>query len=171
MHWVYVLECEEGAWYVGITNNLQRRFQQHHTHNRGSVYTSIYKPIRVKWAKQVPTKERALELEEWITRRLQQKALKVGGGSLTNPWFNGRGRKWLQEDLDLVKWARNEIGRSLHVVNRTWCRKVQRTAVLSCPLVSTMIYSVKEWRMKHGMPKTKKGQVWAKKKPKRKVRK
>ncbi|MBC8183189.1 GIY-YIG nuclease family protein [candidate division KSB1 bacterium] len=39
--WVYVLELTNGKRYVGHTNNLERRIQEHK--NSRSVYTSKYK--------------------------------------------------------------------------------------------------------------------------------
>lgn len=27
--WMYILECTDGSYYTGSTNNLERRFQQH----------------------------------------------------------------------------------------------------------------------------------------------
>ena len=43
----YVLELEEGKFYVGNTNNLSTRLSQHFTQNGGSNWTSKYKPICV----------------------------------------------------------------------------------------------------------------------------
>ncbi len=43
----YVLELEEGKFYVGNTNNLSTRLSQHFTSSGGSHWTSKYKPLRV----------------------------------------------------------------------------------------------------------------------------
>ena len=43
---VYVLECEEGKYYVGSTQNRKRRWKQHQR-GRGSQWTRLYKPLRV----------------------------------------------------------------------------------------------------------------------------
>jgi len=43
---VYVLECEDGKYYVGSTQNRKQRFKQHER-GRGSQWTRLYKPIRV----------------------------------------------------------------------------------------------------------------------------
>ncbi len=43
----YVLELEEGKYYCGNTNNLSTRLSQHFTGNRGSHWTSKYKPVCV----------------------------------------------------------------------------------------------------------------------------
>jgi predicted GIY-YIG superfamily endonuclease len=43
---IYVLECEEAKWYVGITYNLNLRLAQHISGN-GAKWTRYYKPKRV----------------------------------------------------------------------------------------------------------------------------
>jgi predicted GIY-YIG superfamily endonuclease len=45
---VYVLECENGKYYVGSTSHKRQRFKQHMASERGgSKWTRIHKPIRV----------------------------------------------------------------------------------------------------------------------------
>ena len=44
---VYVLELENGKYYVGTTNNLQRRFQEH-VDGTGSVWTRKYAPLGIE---------------------------------------------------------------------------------------------------------------------------
>lgn len=53
---VYVLECEEGKYYVGSTTNRKRRFREH-TQRKGSKWTRAYKPLRVlKEYRRIPSK-------------------------------------------------------------------------------------------------------------------
>jgi predicted GIY-YIG superfamily endonuclease len=44
---LYVLELENGKYYVGTTNNLQRRFQEH-VDGEGSVWTQKYVPVAIE---------------------------------------------------------------------------------------------------------------------------
>jgi hypothetical protein len=46
MEKIYTLECENGKYYVGRTNNIERRVLEHFE-NRGSEWTKLHKPIRV----------------------------------------------------------------------------------------------------------------------------
>jgi hypothetical protein len=63
---VYVLECEDGKYYVGSTQNRKRRFEQHER-GRGSQWTRMYKPIRVlREHRRIPSKF-LLGLESKIT--------------------------------------------------------------------------------------------------------
>ena len=43
---LYVLELEQGKYYVGLSHNVQKRFQMH-KNGEGAEFTKIYKPIRV----------------------------------------------------------------------------------------------------------------------------
>lgn len=53
---VYVLECEEGKYYVGSTSNRKRRYNQH-ARRRGSQWTKTYAPLQiVKEYKRIPKK-------------------------------------------------------------------------------------------------------------------
>lgn len=45
--WIYMLECENGAYYVGYTKNLTRRFRQHIDGTAGVRYTRSFKPRRI----------------------------------------------------------------------------------------------------------------------------
>ena len=63
---VYVLECEDGKYYVGSTQNRKKRIEQHER-GRGSKWTRLYKPIRVlREHKRIPS-EFLLGLESKIT--------------------------------------------------------------------------------------------------------
>ena len=44
---LYVLELENGKYYVGTTYNLQRRFQEH-VDGEGSVWTQKYAPVAIE---------------------------------------------------------------------------------------------------------------------------
>lgn len=63
---VYVLECEDGKYYVGSTQNRKQRFKQHQR-GRGSQWTRLHKPIRVlKEHRRIPSKF-LLGLESKVT--------------------------------------------------------------------------------------------------------
>ena len=43
---VYILQCANGQYYVGSTNDLERRLQEHLS-NRGALFTKAHKPVKV----------------------------------------------------------------------------------------------------------------------------
>ena len=44
--WVYMLECEGGYLYTGITTNPQRRFVMHRE-GRGARFTRMHRPLQM----------------------------------------------------------------------------------------------------------------------------
>ncbi len=44
--YLYLLECENGYLYCGITNNVEQRFAKHQQ-GKGAKFTRINRPIRI----------------------------------------------------------------------------------------------------------------------------
>lgn len=51
--YVYVLECENGCFYVGSTKDIVSRWEEHTSIRGGSKWTSIYKPVRISHIEEV----------------------------------------------------------------------------------------------------------------------
>jgi len=64
---VYILLCEDGSLYTGITNDLTRRFSQHQS-GRGGQYTRSHPVKRIVYTEQRRTKGAALKREAAIKR-------------------------------------------------------------------------------------------------------
>lgn len=43
---LYVLKCEKGRRYIGVTKNVKRRFDQHKS-GEGAMFTKVYKPLAI----------------------------------------------------------------------------------------------------------------------------
>jgi putative endonuclease len=66
MKWiVYILECSDNSLYTGITNNLERRLEEHRT-GRGAKYTKHRSPLRVRYTEYRGSKNAALTREAAI---------------------------------------------------------------------------------------------------------
>jgi putative endonuclease len=66
MKWVvYILECSDSSLYTGITNDLERRLEQHRT-GRGAKYTKHRNPVTVRYTEYRSTKSAALTREAAI---------------------------------------------------------------------------------------------------------
>lgn len=76
---VYILLCRDGAYYVGCTNDLSRRWQEHCT-GRGGHYTRGNPPVRLLYSEQFPSRQtaeaRELQLKGWT--RPKKEALIAG---------------------------------------------------------------------------------------------
>lgn len=79
---VYILQCQDGTYYTGYTNDLDRRFRQH-SEGKGAWYTRVKGAGKVVWHKQYSRFKPAFLMEQRIKRltRLQKEAL-VGGKRL-----------------------------------------------------------------------------------------
>jgi predicted GIY-YIG superfamily endonuclease len=46
MSTLYILQLEDDKWYVGKTDDIQKRYQQHKS-GKGAEWTKLYKPVRL----------------------------------------------------------------------------------------------------------------------------
>ncbi len=49
MFFVYVLECADKTYYIGCTNNLEKRLKEHNFAKTGAHYTKIRRPVILKY--------------------------------------------------------------------------------------------------------------------------
>ena len=78
---VYILECRDGTYYTGMTNDLGRRLAEHQG-GKGAKYTRGRTPVRLVYQEVCGTKGQALSREYRIKRmsRLHKKRLIAEGG-------------------------------------------------------------------------------------------
>lgn len=78
---VYILECKDGTYYTGCTNDLERRVEEHSNGGgRGAKYLRGRLPVRVVWHKEYKYKHYAM-IAEYKIKQLNrhQKRLLAGG--------------------------------------------------------------------------------------------
>lgn len=66
-YYVYMLLIENGAFYCGYTDDVERRFQAH-LEGKGAKYTRANKPLKVVYTKMFETKSEAMKEEKRIKR-------------------------------------------------------------------------------------------------------
>ena len=49
--YVYVVQCQNGTYYTGYTNNLERRIELHNK-GKGAKYTRDRRPVKLVWRKE-----------------------------------------------------------------------------------------------------------------------
>jgi len=49
LYFVYLLECADGKYYVGVTNNLNKRIEEHREGYNEDSYTNEQLPLRLKY--------------------------------------------------------------------------------------------------------------------------
>jgi putative endonuclease len=67
-HYAYIVECADGTYYCGYTNDLEKRIE---THNRGkgAKYTKPRLPVVLVYYEEFETKEEAMS-REWHLKQL-----------------------------------------------------------------------------------------------------
>ncbi|MBA4495840.1 GIY-YIG nuclease family protein [Paenactinomyces guangxiensis] len=84
---VYILECRDGTYYTGITNDLAARFKKHQQ-GKGAKYTRGRLPVTLKFAEMGKNKSWALRREYEIkrmSRRGKEKLIAERGVSFEDP--------------------------------------------------------------------------------------
>jgi putative endonuclease len=76
MYFLYILECSDGSLYTGITNDLQRRFEQHKA-GKGGHYTSSRKILRIAYTEEHADRSSALKREAEIKSWRREKKLSL----------------------------------------------------------------------------------------------
>lgn len=49
MFWVYILQCADGSYYTGHTDNLEKRISEHQA-GESEVYTATRRPVKLAWS-------------------------------------------------------------------------------------------------------------------------
>ena len=97
MWYTYILRCEDGSLYSGITTDLARRFREHASgKKKGAKYTRRHPPVRFEAAWQSETRAEASRLEYRLKRltKAEKEALISGD---------------VQENADMAGYIRAEI--------------------------------------------------------------
>lgn len=78
MNYTYIVECSDGTYYCGWTNNLEKRIIAHNS-GTGAKYTRTRRPCRLVYYEEFETKEEAMS-REWHIKRLtrQEKEALIG---------------------------------------------------------------------------------------------
>jgi putative endonuclease len=64
---VYLIECRNGAWYAGITNDLESRYAAH-VAGKGARYTRANPPLRLLGFRPFPDRSTASKAEYEVKR-------------------------------------------------------------------------------------------------------
>ena len=73
--WLYLIECQDGSFYAGITNDLDARYAAHMS-GKGARYTRSHPPLRLLGARPYDNRA-AASRAEWEIKRLP-KHRKIG---------------------------------------------------------------------------------------------
>jgi putative endonuclease len=63
-YYVYMLQCFDGTFYVGVTGNIDRRLYQHHEGVFETCYTFIRRPLRLVYVGEFAWIQEAIDFEK-----------------------------------------------------------------------------------------------------------
>ena len=78
--YVYILECSDNSYYIGMSNNVEKRFQQHSSGINRNCYTYTRRPLRFVFSLIFSDPNSAITFEKKIKgwSRAKKKALIEG---------------------------------------------------------------------------------------------
>lgn len=76
MNYTYIVECKDGTFYTGWTNNIEKRVRDHNS-GKGAKYTRARKPVTLVYYESFETKAEAMRREYAIKQmnRIQKERL------------------------------------------------------------------------------------------------
>jgi putative endonuclease len=74
--WLYILQCSDGSYYTGSTNNIELRIAQHQA-GKGANYTKKRLPVELVYTQELQRIEEAYAREKQVQRwsRMKKEAL------------------------------------------------------------------------------------------------
>ena len=70
MNYTYMLQCSDGTYYTGWTNDLDRRVRTHNE-GKGGKYTRSRRPVKLVYYEEHETKQDAMR-REWEIKQLDR---------------------------------------------------------------------------------------------------
>lgn len=73
--YVYILECNDNTLYTGITNNIEKRLEQHNSGTEGAKYTRPRRPVKYVYQERQENRSVATKREMAIKKLSRAKKL------------------------------------------------------------------------------------------------
>ena len=91
-YFVYILHCADDSYYIGITNDLSRRLQEHLTGISDDGYTVSRRPLRMVYYELLTDINMAIAREKQLNRwsRAKKEALISGDKELLKALAKGK---------------------------------------------------------------------------------
>jgi putative endonuclease len=76
---VYIIRCDDGSLYTGVSTDVERRFREHLGQPRGARYFNGRKPLEVVWREDGHTRSSACRREAAIKKLSRDAKLRLIG--------------------------------------------------------------------------------------------
>ncbi|OCA88478.1 GIY-YIG nuclease family protein [Pradoshia sp. D12] len=86
-HYFYVLECADGSYYAGYTNDVNKRVNTHND-GKGAKYTRGRRPVVLRYVEEYQTKTEAMQAEyrfKQLSRGAKERIVQMGGTDNEGP--------------------------------------------------------------------------------------
>jgi putative endonuclease len=94
LYYVYVLRCVDGTFYIGVTNDIERRFGEHCFGSDPGCYTFVRRPLRLVHVSEFHWVDEAIAFEKrlksWSHRK--KRAFVDGDWAALNRYSRGPDR-------------------------------------------------------------------------------
>ena len=84
---VYMLECADQTFYIGSTNDIDKRLHQHNHLKSGAKYTKQRRPVKLVYFEKCRTLSRALKREYEMKSLTREKKLELLKGTKCDQVF------------------------------------------------------------------------------------
>ena len=81
--YVYIVECADQTLYIGATNDVKRRVEEHNGSPKGARYTKSRRPVSLKYMELHPTQSSAFIREIALKRLTKKEKLELIKGQVS----------------------------------------------------------------------------------------
>jgi putative endonuclease len=76
-YFIYILECNDGTLYTGITTDVERRVDEHNNSDKGAKYTKLRRPVRLVYEEASENRSSASKREYAIKKLTRNEKLEL----------------------------------------------------------------------------------------------
>jgi len=76
-YFVYILECNNGTFYTGITTDIKRRVDEHNNSKKGAKYTKLRRPVKLVYSEKSEDRSSASKREYEIKKLKRSEKLEL----------------------------------------------------------------------------------------------
>ncbi len=80
--YVYILLCENNTYYIGVTNDVERRFEEHCEAKNPNSFTARNRPVKVVYTQKFDDFNAAIDLETRLKKWSRKKKEALISGEL-----------------------------------------------------------------------------------------
>ena len=81
-YYVYMLECSDGSYYTGFTNNYERRLYEHNAGTNPKAYTFNRRPVKLVYLTEFTEPIKGIEFEKQLKGWSRKKKIALINGDM-----------------------------------------------------------------------------------------